>query len=80
MFESQVSALALYYAEKYIANLRPSDLKLSLWGELSHNHEPFVYITYIILGGDVVLKNLELRLDGWLRPKRSCCHLFSAGE
>lgn len=33
------------YVDKYIKNLKPSDLSLSLWG------------------GDVVLYNLELRLD-----------------
>ena len=33
------------YVDKYIKNLKPSDLSLSLWG------------------GDVVLYNLDLRLD-----------------
>ena len=45
MLESYITPLFMSYVDKYIKNLRPSDLSLSLWG------------------GDVVLYNLELRLD-----------------
>lgn len=45
MLESYITPLLMSYVDKYIKNLKPSDLSLSLWG------------------GDVVLYNLELRLD-----------------
>ncbi len=45
MFEKYLTPLLMSYVDKYIKNIRPDDLNLSLWG------------------GDVVLKNLELRLD-----------------
>lgn len=45
MLESYITPVLMSYVDKYIKNLKPSDLSLSLWG------------------GDVVLYNLELRLD-----------------
>jgi hypothetical protein len=45
MLEAYITPLLMGYVEKYIKNIRPSDLNLSLWG------------------GDVVLKNLEMKLD-----------------
>ena len=45
MLESYISPFLLGYVDKYIKNLKPEDLRLSLWG------------------GDLVLNNLELRLD-----------------
>lgn len=45
MLESYITPLLMSYVDKYIKNLKPSDLSLSLWG------------------GDVILYNLELRLD-----------------
>lgn len=45
MLESYITPLLMSYVDKYIKNLKPTDLSLSLWG------------------GDVVLYNLELRLD-----------------
>ena len=45
MLESYITPLLMSYVDKYIKNLKSSDLSLSLWG------------------GDVVLYNLELRLD-----------------
>ncbi|XP_071482656.1 intermembrane lipid transfer protein VPS13B-like [Diadema antillarum] len=45
MLESYISPFLLGYVDKYIKNLKPEDLQLSLWG------------------GDLVLNNLELRLD-----------------
>ena len=43
--ETYIAPLFMSYVDKYIKNLKPSDLSLSLWG------------------GDVVLYNLDLRLD-----------------
>lgn len=45
MLESYISPFLLGYVDKYIKNIKPEDLRLSLWG------------------GDLVLNNLELRLD-----------------
>ncbi|XP_035658997.1 vacuolar protein sorting-associated protein 13B-like isoform X1 [Branchiostoma floridae] len=45
MLESYIAPMLMSYVNKYIKNLKPSDLQLSLWG------------------GDVVLNNLDLRLD-----------------
>lgn len=45
MLESYITPLLTSYLNKYIKNIKPSDLQLSFWG------------------GDVVLRNLELRLD-----------------
>lgn len=45
MLETYITPLLMSYVDKYIKNLKPSDLSLSIWG------------------GDVVLYNLELRLD-----------------
>ncbi|KAK3753814.1 hypothetical protein QZH41_018464 [Actinostola sp. cb2023] len=45
MLETYITPLLMSYVDKYIRNLKPSDLSLSIWG------------------GDVVLYNLELRLD-----------------
>ena len=43
--ETYIAPLFMSYVDKYIKNLKPSDLSLSLWG------------------GDVVLYNLDLKLD-----------------
>lgn len=53
MLESYITPLLMSYVDKYIKNLKPSDLSLSLWG------------------GDVVLYNLELRLDVLEKVRRS---------
>ena len=45
MLEGYITPLLMSYIDKYVKNIKPSDLKLSFWG------------------GDVVLRNLELRLD-----------------
>ena len=45
------------YVDKYIKNLKPSDLSLSLWG------------------GDVVLYNLDLKLDVLEKVKYEQCIL-----
>lgn len=45
MLEKYITPLLMSYVDKYIKNLSPSDLGVSLWG------------------GDVLLKNLELKLD-----------------
>lgn len=45
MLEGYITPLLMSYIDKYIKNIKPSDLKVSFWG------------------GDVVLRNLELRLD-----------------
>lgn len=53
MLESYITPLLMSYVDKYIKNLKPSDLSLSLWG------------------GDVVLYNLELRLDVLEKVKKN---------
>ncbi|XP_065177924.1 uncharacterized protein LOC135808631 [Sycon ciliatum] len=45
MLEGYITPLLTSYLQKYVKNIKPSDLKLSIWG------------------GDVVLNNLELRLN-----------------
>lgn len=45
MLEGYITPLLMSYIDKYIKNIKPSDLQVSFWG------------------GDVVLRNLELRLD-----------------
>ena len=45
MLEAYITPILMSYVEKYIKNITPADLNLSLWG------------------GDVVLKNLEMKLD-----------------
>ncbi|KAL5247271.1 hypothetical protein ACHWQZ_G019214 [Mnemiopsis leidyi] len=45
MLEKYITPLLMSYVDKYIKNLSPNDLGVSLWG------------------GDVLLKNLELKLD-----------------
>ena len=45
MLESYITPILMSFVEKYIKNITPADLNLSLWG------------------GDVVLKNLEMKLD-----------------
>lgn len=53
MLESYITPVLMSYVDKYIKNLKPSDLSLSLWG------------------GDVVLYNLELRLDVLEKVRRT---------
>ena len=45
MLESYITPMLMGYIDKYVKNIKPSDLQVSFWG------------------GDVVLRNLELRLD-----------------
>lgn len=45
MLESYITPMLMGYINKYVKNIKPSDLQVSFWG------------------GDVVLRNLELRLD-----------------
>lgn len=59
MLESYITPLLMSYVDKYIKNLKPSDLSLSLWG------------------GDVVLYNLELRLDVLEKVKQLLKNILS---
>lgn len=43
--EQYITPILMSYVSRFIQNISPDDLKVSLWG------------------GDVLLKNLELRLD-----------------
>ena len=45
MLESYITPMLMGYINRYVKNIKPSDLQVSFWG------------------GDVVLRNLELRLD-----------------
>ena len=38
--EALVGSIVGYYADKYIENLRPGDLRLSLWGPFFEERQP----------------------------------------
>mgnify|MGYP006932270187 CR=1 FL=1 len=63
--EALLRPLLQYYASEYLKNIRPEDLELSLWGAFLLLIAVF---NWDAIGGDLVLRNLELRQDG-ARPR-----------
>jgi hypothetical protein len=79
--EALVGSVLGYYADKYLENLKPGDLRLSLWGAA----RLWVWVCVGARGrnadaaraggggdqqqgGDLVLRNLTLKLQGAGRP------------
>ena len=62
MLQRRLSGLILTYARTYIRNVE-ANLNLSLWG-LRAVAQVSLKPACCLSGGDVVLNNLDLRLDG----------------